>query len=404
MNNKTIKLYPIYGSLSGDLLFFAAINTLYLTTVKMISPFDISLMNTIAMAIVVIFRRPFLKLIFIIGNNNSIRLGSGLLLLSAILYTFGVYYSLYVGCVLYSVGLFFVEMKVSILKNNLEILGKEKEYLKIDSKSKCLYSFYTLIIAVIVPFMFNYNNYLPMIACIFVALTAFILSFFIKDTKTNNEQLQKLETKKFEFDKNFLIIILIMVLFVPLIVRGATYIKLLAQDVLMMELNIDIVVYFISGMVLMSRIIRFISSFIFNRICNRISNIHFVILGILLAISYFVIILGYYIPNTYVGYSFITIGFSLLFGLMDPIQLLIKNLILKKYSGNNVNKAISINYTALTFGQLFLSLFATLLLLGLDLICVIIFFEFFSVIELFLLIKLYVILADKNIQQRQNEQ
>ena len=34
----------------------------------------------------------------------------------------------------------------------------EKDYLKIDSKSKCLYSFYTLIIAVIVPFMFNYKD------------------------------------------------------------------------------------------------------------------------------------------------------------------------------------------------------------------------------------------------------
>ena len=395
MTNRTVKIYPWYSSISGDLLFFVAINTVYLTTIKNFDALQISLMNTIAMAFTILMRRIFLKVIFLIGNENSIRLGSGLLLLSGIFYTIGQLYLIYLACVLYTVGLFFIEVKVNILKNNLQLLNRENDYMKIDGKSKFIFSLYTCIIAIIVPFMYSFNEYFPMFACIFCALIAFILSFFLKDCKVNEcSNLGK--PLKFKFSKLFLLIVGIMILFVPLIVRGSTYIKLLAQDFLEIYLEIDVVVYLIRGMVLLSRIVRMISAFAFSKYCNKLSYNSFVYMGAILFLGFALVIVGFLLNSLWISYVFMLVGFSILFGLMDPLQLSIKNIILNNYKGKQASNAITINYTAITFGQLILSGLATLLLLGINLFWTVTIFCAISLIALALLIKLCFVLKSQS--------
>ena len=61
--NKTLKLYPWFSSLSGDLLFFIAIDTLFLSTVKGLTAYQIALMTAIGTLTCVVLQYPLLRLI-----------------------------------------------------------------------------------------------------------------------------------------------------------------------------------------------------------------------------------------------------------------------------------------------------------------------------------------------------
>ncbi len=179
--SNTIKLYPWFSSISGDLLFFIAIDTLFLSTVRGLTASQIALMTAIGTLACVALQYPLLRLIKLIGNQNAIRIGTFLLLCSACLYAFGNIPLTFLACIFYYLALFFIEMKVNILKNNLDYTNNSQDYMGIDSRSKLLYSIYTLIIILISAPLFNINPYIPMYCCIFFALIAFIFSFFIKD-------------------------------------------------------------------------------------------------------------------------------------------------------------------------------------------------------------------------------
>ena len=52
---KVIKIYSIYYGLSSDLMFWIAINTLFLSTVKNLSAFEINLLTTLVLLKMVLF-------------------------------------------------------------------------------------------------------------------------------------------------------------------------------------------------------------------------------------------------------------------------------------------------------------------------------------------------------------
>ena len=89
MDNKRMKkfnkTFPWFSGLSGDLLFWFAIDTLFLKIVKGFNPAQIVSLTSISLIVAICLQIPLLKIIKKIGNTNSVRLGSFLLLLSSIL-------------------------------------------------------------------------------------------------------------------------------------------------------------------------------------------------------------------------------------------------------------------------------------------------------------------------------
>ena len=81
--------YIWFSSLTGDLIFWAIIDTLILTVVKGLSASQITLFTTIPAAIGIIIQPYLLKIIHKIGNTKSVRIGAFSLLVSSILITFG---------------------------------------------------------------------------------------------------------------------------------------------------------------------------------------------------------------------------------------------------------------------------------------------------------------------------
>ena len=85
----TNRIIPYFIGISGDLMFFIAINTLFLTVVKGLSATQISFLSTVTSLSYILMQIPALKLIQKIGNIKAIRLGTIMLLCSALLITFG---------------------------------------------------------------------------------------------------------------------------------------------------------------------------------------------------------------------------------------------------------------------------------------------------------------------------
>ena len=227
-----------------------------------------------------------------------------------------------------------------------------------------------------------------MYCCIFFAFCAFIFSFFIKD-KPVVEASDKIagDNKNTNLPKSVAVAVVASILFVPLIVIVSTNAKLLTQEILTSVYSLDSVVYFVAGLVLAARIVRVISVFCFSKYCNRLSEKSLLFMSCLLLLSIMLILFGGVIKGI-AGYVFILLGFAVLFGLMDPYQLVVKNFILKQTSTYNTQKALSLNYTAISLGQLFLNFIASAILFGLPIIYVFVAFALFAVVEIIIIITL----------------
>ena len=73
--NRSIKIYPIFYGLSSDLIFWIAINTLFLTTVKNLSASEINSIEAISTIAGIFFQFVLVKIVRRIGNLNSVKLG-----------------------------------------------------------------------------------------------------------------------------------------------------------------------------------------------------------------------------------------------------------------------------------------------------------------------------------------
>ena len=104
-------IIPYFMGLSDDLMFFIAINSLFFTVVKNLSTAEISFLTTISSLSCILLQIPFLKIIQKIGNIQSIRLGTIMLLTSSILMTFGGNYTIImIGNIIYTTAFLFKKM------------------------------------------------------------------------------------------------------------------------------------------------------------------------------------------------------------------------------------------------------------------------------------------------------
>ncbi|MCQ2385891.1 MAG: hypothetical protein MJ078_04400, partial [Clostridia bacterium] len=84
-----VRLFSLFDGLSGDLLFWVAIDTLFLTYVKHLSPAEIVSLTAVATAAGMLFQFPGLWLIGKIGASSSVTVGTVILLFSALSLTLG---------------------------------------------------------------------------------------------------------------------------------------------------------------------------------------------------------------------------------------------------------------------------------------------------------------------------
>lgn len=388
------KIFPWYAGLSGDLLFWVAIDTLFLTVVKNFNASQIVSLTTVSLITCIALQVPLLKIIKKIGNTNSVRLGSMLLLVSSLLLTFGQnYVVIALGKVIYEIAFTFQNMANAVLKNNLELQNRNNEYIKVKTKSNTIYATVTMIISFIASLMFNLNNYLPMYGCITFCLICFILSFYIVEYSNYNkikEEAKIKSKKKINYNKLIIILIISYGLFYPIVNSGQSNGKLFIQQELLVNFDVEKTALIIGAILCISRIVRVVSNIAFNKIHNKYKEKVGVILPILLSMSIILMILGSLIRNSIIlKFGIMSLGYIIILFIRDPFKVYMQDLALRRVGKEGQQSLLTTMELSRKIGRAIMSLSFTMILVNNPMITVIAILFILSIIEILVSIKLY---------------
>ncbi len=401
------RIFPWYAGLSDDLLFWAAIDTLFLTVVKDFNASQIVSLTTVSLITCIVLQVPLSKIIKKIGNTNSVRLGSMLLLVSSILLTFGKnYIDIVLGKVIYEIAFTFQNMVNAVLKNNLELQNRNNEYIKVKTKANTIYATATMIISFIASLMFNLNNYLPMLGCITFCLICFILSFYIVDYSKYNkikEESQMKSKTKIKYNKLIIVLIISYGIFYPIVNSGQSNGKLFIQQELLTKFDVEKTTLIIGAILCISRIVRVVSNIAFNKIHNKYKEKVGVILPILLSISIILMILGSFVQGyVTIKFSIMGLGYIIILFIRDPFKVYMQDLALRSIGKEGQQSLLTTMELARKIERAIMSLSFTMILINNPMIAVMSILLILSIIEILVSIKLYKLVINGEKEESDN--
>lgn len=385
---RSIKIYPIFTAFTGDLIFFVPIDTLFLTLVKGLSASQITAMTMISLLICIIFQNVILKIVKKIGNVKSIRLGIGLILISALFLTFG---KNFVVILMYNfiseIGFMLLNMNKILLKNNLKSLNKEDEYYEIRNKSKIIYALITMITALVTGYLFNVNNYLPMYLSLIVYLLMLFLSVMFYESEQVSEEKAKTdqEKSKIKISSTIFLVIISNAVFYSIIKMGQNNSKIFMQYDFQKFLSIEMVTYYITAIVFISRIARLVGNIIFGKVYAKIKHKMSIILTICLSMAFALLILGHLLNVGFIYKVIImSLGFFLILATRDSFQVYIEDVALDITPKEEQQKILIYIEVYRKILTLILSASFTLILMRYELIVIEIILLILSLIEVFI--------------------
>lgn len=398
--NRSIKIQPLFSAFSDDLIFLVPIDTLFLTITKGLNASQIQFMTMLSLMIGILSRRVLLNLSNKIGNIKSLRLGSLLLLISAIIITFGKQpIIIYVYRVVYELAFMFLAMSLIVLKDNLQYINKGNEYFKIRNKTKILYSTTTMVTALLSGYLFNLNNYLPLFAQIVLCLIMFIMSFLLYDVETeskNNDKVKKDSNIVKKFVGINLLIILSFAISTTIVKLGQNNSKLFMQYDFQKFLSTEMVTYYITIIVFISRIARLLGNVIFGKVYKKANDKMNIIITVFLTLTFVLLIIGHYINFSFVYKVIImSTGFFLILATRDSFKLYLEDIALENTKKEEQKKILIDMQVYMKIFSLIGSAIFTLILLKYELIVLEFILLGMCIIELCINSKLYKLLKTK---------
>ena len=396
------KIFPWYDGLSGDLLFWIAIDTLFLTVVKKFTAAQIVSLTSISMILNILLQVLLLKIIHKIGNTKSVRLGSLLMLVSSILLTFGRnYLTIVIGKIFYEMAFTFQNMINAVLKNNLELQHKENEYIKYRTKANTIYALVTMIISFVASIMFNINNYLPMIGCITFCIICFILSWYMvdysKDDKKIIENNKERNKGKIQYTKIIVFILISYGLFYPIVNSGQSNGKLFIQQELLKLYDVEKTALIIGAILCVSRIVRLISNIKFDKIHKKYKDKVGIILSVSLSLSLVLMIIGYNISSIpVIKFGIMSLGYIIILFIRDPFKVYMQDLALKNTDKKSQQTLLTTMELSRKIVRTIMSLTFTAILVNNPMVLVISILVVLSIVEVFISLYLYKMIINKN--------
>ena len=329
--NRFLKVFPWYSGLSSDLLFYIAIDTLFLTLVKKFSAAEIVSLSSLSQLICVLLQFPVLFIIKKIGNTASVRTGAFFMLLSAVLIAFGKsYYIVLVGRIAHDVSVIFRSASIVALENNLELLDREGDFVRYRTSANTVYAVITMLISFVASYMFNLNNYLPMICCITTCAMGFVLSLFMKDCSSYNRVSHKKKSGvkvKIHYNKIIIISIILYAFFYSIVTNGQNEGKLFIQQQVLLDFDVEQTSLIIGAILCVSRVIRVISNIVFEKLYKKYLHKMGVVLPALLGTSIGLLLLGSFIPHIIVKILVMSVGYVIILFIRDPFRLYMQDVI-----------------------------------------------------------------------------
>lgn len=392
-------IIPYFIGISGDLMFFIAISTLFLTIVKGLSAAEITFLTTISNLSYILLQVPALKIIQKIGNRKAIQIGTIMLLSSSLLITFGNgYLVILIGYLLYQPSFLFIKMEHVIVKNNLKYLKKEEDYIKVANRANIIYSVITMLIALVAGGIFAINHYLPMYFCIGICVLNVILTLGIFDINEDKQETkeQKIKTKT-KFSNIAIMTLIFFALLYPAINVGQSNTSLFIQYHLQEYFDIGLTATYLSFIIVSSRIARILGNIAFKKAYSKMQDKVSILLSGLTALAFFCIIVGSFLGRFSLLLKFVvmTIGLDLILATRDPLDAYANDLILKNTTEEQQQKAISYLQLARRIVATTISLVFSMLLLKIDLLYIIICSMILAILGLGANIKLYNMIKGK---------
>lgn len=334
--NRFIKIFPWYSGLTADLLFYIAIDTLFLSIVKNFSAAQIVSLTSFAQFACIVIQFPILFIIKRIGNTASTRMGAVCMLISAVLITVGKsYYLVLLGRLFHDVSVTFKTASVVALENNLDLIGKKSDFVRLRASANTIYAVLTMLISFVASYMFNLYHYLPMIGCITASAIGVILSFLMKDCSAYDKITYKKERKnkvKLHYSKLIIMSIVVYSLFYPIVNNGQTDGKLFIQQQVLLDFNVDNTTLIIGAIVCVSRIIRVLSNVGFAKLYYKYQEKIGIALPAMLCSSIALMLFGSFIPQVVVKIIVMGLGYTVILFARDPFRLYMQDVIFENTS------------------------------------------------------------------------
>lgn len=326
-----------------------------------------------------------------IGNVNSLRLGTILILIASLILTFG---KSFVLMLLYKsineIAFMFLNMDEIILKSNLNAVNRKNDYYKIRNKSKIMYSIITLFTALVAGKLFNINQYLPMYLSIIVYILLVGLSLMYYEAKTTENKEVKQNTKKVKITSVIFLVILSNAVFYSIIKMGQNNSKLFMQYDFQKFLSIEMVTYYITTIVFISRIARLVGNIIFGKVYLKIKDKMSIVLTICLSMAFLLLIIGHYINVEFIyKVTIMSLGFFFILATRDSFQIYIEDVALSISNKDEQQKIVIDIEIYRRLGTLILSAIFTLILMKYELIVIEFILLGLSIGEIFINKKLY---------------
>lgn len=391
--NRFIKVFPWYSGFTGDLLFYIAIDTLFLTIVKNFSPSQIVSLTSISQLVCIALQFPILFIIKKIGNTASVRAGAFLLLLSAIFITFGKnYYIVLLGRIFHDAAAIFRTASFVALENNLDIIDDRKDFVRLRTAANTVYAVVTMLISFVASYMFNLNHYLPMIGCITTCAIGFILSLFMKDYSDYNRissENKAGEKVKINYNKFLIMAILAYAIFYPIVTNGQNEGKLFIQQQILLDFDIDQTSLIIGGIICVSRIVRVFSNVAFAKLYCKYQGKMGVALPVMLSLSMAFMLFGSFIPQVIVKIIVMAIGYTIILFARDPFRLYIQDVVFESTPKQQHQTLLTILEFGVKIASAGIGLGFSAILTGYPMIVIISIMFAISIIEIILSLKLY---------------
>ena len=391
--NRSIKIQPLFSAFSDDLIFLVPIDTLFLTITKGLNASQIQFMTMLSMIVGILSRKLLLNISKKIGNIRSLRLGSFLLLVSAVILTFSNQFPIICFYrIVFELAFIFLHMALIVLKNNLQSINKGADYFKIRNKTKIMYSITTMITSLLSGYLFNLNNYLPMFLQILLCVVMFSMSFLFFEAKVENknDKLQENTNVKINLSKITWLIILSFAMSTTIIKLGQNNSKLFMQYDFQKVLSTEMVTYYITTIVFISRISRLLGNIIFGKVYQKTKDKMSIIITLFLSLAFVLLITGHFL-NVDIIYKVIIMstGFFLILTTRDSFKLYLEDVALENTSKEEQQKVMVDMEVYRKVFSLIGSAAFTLILLKYELIVIEFVLLCMCIIELFINRKLY---------------
>ena len=387
------KIYPYISGLSDDLLFWAAINTIFLTTVKMLSASQVSLLSAIAGLVTILSQSVILRIIKRIGNIKSVRLGLLMMLIGATLITLGNNFGvIMIGEIFYNIAFLFKGMDSIILRRNLKYLKSEDNFIRIQNRSSLIYAISTMICSFIAGYIFNISNYLPMILCIVICFLNIVFSSLLYEVESE-EEINQYKSKAFKWTKVLFLIVIVYGLLYGTLETAQENGKIFMQYFMQNHVSLEKTAIYLSIIIAFSRVSRVISDLLFNKIYNKLKNKFIILLNVILILALSFILAGSFVYSKTVAMIIMGLGFCMILWARDPIMNFLKNALLDNCSKENQQTVMLKFNLSRRIVRCILATLVSLILLKVDVFYIMILFLVLALIYLNIILKLYKMLS-----------